>query len=86
MSRDLFSSRGKRKIVVFEVFSVYLRKFSIFFYEIFMVARSHRVLAADIKSLLISALVSLETRSRFWQFFDDFLHFLSCPFWYNPLT
>ena len=61
LSRDLFSTGGKRKFVIFEVFRAYLREFSIFFHEIFMVARYHRVLAADIKSLLVSDLVSLET-------------------------
>ena len=42
----------------------YLKEFSIFFHEILMVARSYRVLAVDIKSLLISALGSLETRLK----------------------
>jgi len=43
-----------------------------------MVARSHQVLAADIKSLLISALGSLETRLKvpilaiFWRFLAFF--------------
>ena len=50
--------------MIFEVFRAYLREFFIFFHEIFMVARSHQVLAADIKSLFISALVSLETRLK----------------------
>ena len=40
------------------------REFSIFFHEIFLVARSHQVLAADIKSLFLSPLVSLETRLK----------------------
>ena len=35
----------------FEVFRAFLRDFSIYFHEMFMVARSHRVLAADIISL-----------------------------------
>ena len=64
LSRDLFSTEGKRKFAIFEVFRAYLREFSIFFHEIYMVARSYQVLAADIKSLLISALVSLETRLK----------------------
>ena len=78
LSRDLFSTGGKWKFAIFEVFRAYLREFSIFFHEIFMVARSHRVLAADIKSLLISALVSLETRIKvpilaiFWRFLAFF--------------
>ena len=79
LSRELFSRWGKRKFAILEVFRAYLRKFSIFFHEIFMVARSNRVLAADIKSLLISTLGSLETRLkvtifaifwRFWAFFE----------------
>ena len=74
LSGDLFLTRSKRKLV-FVFFRVYFREFSIFFHEIFIVARSYRVLAADIKSLLISALVSLETRLKvpilalFWRFF-----------------
>ena len=39
-------------------------EFSIVLYEIYMVARSYRVRVADIKSLLVSALVSLETRFK----------------------
>ena len=39
-----------------------LKERSIFFHEIYMVASYYQVLAADIKSLLISALTSLETR------------------------
>ena len=64
LSRDLFSTGGKRKFAIFEVFRAYLKEFSILFYEIFMVARYHQVLAADIKGMLISALVSLETRLK----------------------
>ena len=36
----------------------------IFFDEIFMVAKPYRVLVADTKGLIISALVSLETRLK----------------------
>ena len=50
--------------MIFEVFRAYLREFLIFFHEIFMVARSNQVLAADIKSSFISALGSLETRPK----------------------
>ena len=57
---------------------------SIQFHEIFIVARSYRVLAADIRSLLISALGSLETRLML-AIFDDFLLFLNCPFWHKFL-
>ena len=38
--------------------------FQYFSREIFMVARSYRVLATDIKNLLVSDLVSLETRLK----------------------
>ena len=41
---------GKRKFAIFEIFRAYLREFSIFFHEIYMVAKSYRVLAANIKS------------------------------------
>ena len=68
LPRDLFSAGGKRKYAIFQVFRAYPRDTSIVSHEIFMVARSHRVLAADIKSLLISALLSLESFffSEFW--------------------
>ena len=49
---------------IFEVFRAYLREFSIFFHEIYMVASSYQVLVANIKSLLITVLVSLETRLK----------------------
>ena len=64
LSRDLFSTGGKRKLAIFEVFRAYLSEFSIFFHEIYMVARSYQFLAADIKSLLINALVSLRMRLK----------------------
>ena len=64
LSRDLFSTLGKWKFKIFEVFRAYLRWFSIFFHEIFTVARSYRLLATSIKSLLIRTLVSLETRLK----------------------
>ena len=48
----------------FEVFRAYLKEFSIFLRDIYMVARSYRDLAVHIKSLLISTLVSLETRLK----------------------
>ena len=60
--------RGKRKIIaIFEVFRAYLREILIFCQWIFMVARS------NIERLLVSALLSLETRLKvpilviFWQ-------------------
>ena len=64
LSRDLFLTGSKRKFAIFEVFRAYLSEFSIFFLEIYMVANSYQVLAADIKSWLISTLVSLETRLK----------------------
>ena len=63
LSRDLFSTGGKQKFAN-KVIRAYLTEFSIFFHKIFMVARSRGVLAADIKSLLVSALVNLETRLK----------------------
>ena len=51
----------KRKFAIFEAFGAYLRESLIFFDKIFMVARTHQVLAVDIKNFLVSALVSLET-------------------------
>ena len=62
---------GKQKLEIFEVFRAYLRVFKIF-HEIFMVARSYKVLAEDIKSLLISALVDQERRLKS----PDIGHFL----------
>ena len=53
LSRDLFSTGAKRKFSFFEVFRAYLMERSIFFCKIYMVARSYRALAEDIKSLLI---------------------------------
>ena len=47
-----------------EIFRAYLREFSIFFREIYMVARFYQALSVDIKSLLISALVSLDMRLK----------------------
>ena len=64
-------------------------KFSIVFrayHEIFMVVRSYRVFVADIKSLLIKAVVGLETRLKvlILAIFDDFWHISSCQFWHKP--
>ena len=84
-SRDLFSTGGKLKFAIFEVFRASLKEFSIFFHEIYMVARSYRVLATDITSLLIRALVSLETRLKI-PILTIFWNFSSCPFWHKPLT
>ena len=73
LSCDLFSTGCKRKFAIFEDFRGYLRKFSIFFHEIVMVARSYQVLATHIRSLLIGALVGLETRLKSL----DFCHLLT---------
>ena len=68
--RDLFSKGVNKKF--------HLREFVIFFREMYMVARSYQALTADIKSLLINALVSLETRLKvpilaiFWRFLAFF--------------
>ena len=56
--------QGQTKFCDFKVFRGHLKEFSIFFHEIYMIARSYQVLAADIKTLNISPLVSLETRLR----------------------
>ena len=39
LSRDLFSAGGKRKFVIFDVFRAHIREFSIFFHEIYIVAK-----------------------------------------------
>ena len=36
LSSDFSSTRGKRKLVVFDVFRPYLKDFSLFFHEIFI--------------------------------------------------
>ena len=78
LSRDLFSTGGKRKFAIFKVFRAYLRVFDIFSYNFFVVASSYPVLAAKINSLLISALVCLETKlnvpilSILWRFVELF--------------
>ena len=50
---------------MFEFFKAYLKEFLIFPHEILIVARQYRVLAAHIKDLIVSAIVTLETRLRF---------------------
>ena len=42
LSRDLFSTGGKRKFANVDVFRAYLTEFSIFLYKIVIVIRSHR--------------------------------------------
>ena len=87
LSCYLLLTGGKWQFSIFEVFRSYLSEFSIFFHEICIVASSYRLLAASIKILLISALISLETRLKVQIFaiFDDFWHFSRCSFWYKPL-
>ena len=41
LSRDLFSTRGKRKLAILEVFRAYLMEFSLFRHKIYIVARSY---------------------------------------------
>ena len=52
LSRDLLSTRGRREFAIFEVFRAYLKEFSIFFHEIYMVARSYQALLAESKVCL----------------------------------
>ena len=91
LSSDLSSAVDIRNFAIFEDFRAYLREFLIFVHEIFTIARSYQVLAADIKSLLESAQVSLEKRlrSRFWPFFADFGIFQAVRFgtslWYTKI-
>ena len=76
------TSSRQGAFAIFEVLRAYLKEFSIFFREICMIARSYQALAADIKSLVISILVSLETRLKvlILAIFDDFWHFSSSLF------
>ena len=64
-----------------------LQSFWYFFMKSFLVARSYRVLVINIKSLIMGALVTLETRLKvpILAIFDDFGHFLSCLFRHKPL-
>ena len=64
------SRQGLNKISQFSRFLEFiLESFQYFFHEIFIVARFYRVLAADIKRLLISALNEAQS--------PDFGHFLT---------
>ena len=54
---------SRREFAIFEDFRAYLRDYSIFFREIYIVARSYQA-TADIKNLLISAQVSQKTRFK----------------------
>ena len=66
------TERGKRNLAIFEVLRAYLRESLTFF-----IARSYRVLVVDIKGLIISVLVTLETRIivPILAICDDFWHF-----------
>ena len=82
------SRQGVDENLRFSKFLEPISEFSIFFHEIFMVARSDRILATHINSLLICALVGLETRLKvsILTIFDDFGRFWRCRFWHKPLT
>ena len=66
-------------MVIFELFKVYLREFSIFVHEIVLVARSYRFLATDIKSLIVGALAK-RLKIPILAIFDDLWGFSRCPF------
>ena len=55
---------SKRNLAIFEVFRAYLRESRCFFMKFLSIARFYRVLAVQIKSLIISTLVTLETRLK----------------------
>ena len=63
-----------KRSMIFEVFGAYLSELLIFLHEIFFVAISCRVLVINIKSLIVGALVTLETRIKvpILAFFDNF--------------
>ena len=85
----LQGSGGSRELVVFDVFRPYLKDFSLFFHEIFIDSKILiPVLAAEIKSLIVSVLVTLETRLKvpILPIFDEWWRFLSYPFWLKLLT
>ena len=79
LSRDLLLTGGKRKFAIFKVFRAYLKELLIFFHEIFMIARSYRV----IKNLLINAIVETRLKVQLANI-DDFWHLSSCPFQHEP--
>ena len=58
--------------------------FLYFFMKSHLVTRSYRELVINIKSLIMGALVTLETKSRSWPVFMG--HFASCLFWHKPLA
>ena len=62
LSRDLFSTGGRRNLAILEVFKTYPSEFSIFFMKLFLISRSYHIRAVHINSSIISALVTLEIR------------------------
>ena len=70
-----FFTNGRNEIFKFQGFSsIYQRVCDILFTKSFLIARSYRVLAIDIKVLSISVLVGLRSRlkSQFWRFLAIF--------------
>ena len=63
LSRDHYW-RGGIQEIIFEVLGEYLSKFLLFLREIFLVARSYRVLVINIKTLIMSDLFTLETKLK----------------------
>ena len=59
----------KWNLAIFEIFRTYIRKFSIYFHEMFLVARFYRVLVVDIKTLILNNLVTLEMKVLMLAFF-----------------
>ena len=63
-----------------------------FFIKSLLVVRSYRAFVINMKTLIISALVTLETRLKmtilavFVTIFDDFGHLSSCLFWHKLLA
>ena len=59
------SRQGVKENCQFSRFLEHISEFSKFSREIYLLSRSYRALAENIKNLLISALVSVETRLKF---------------------
>ena len=77
-----------KKSMIFEVLWACLGEFLIFLRDILLVARSYRIVAINIKSLNIGALVTLVTRFKvtILAIFDAIGHFSSCLFWQKPVA
>ena len=79
-SYHLTSSRQEvNKILRLSRFFEYISGCFHYLFMIFLVARSYRALAVDIKSLIASALVTLALsfKVQIFALFDDFWHFIS---------